>query len=261
MPKAFINNINMYYEEHGRGFPLVLTHGFAGTSQSWAGQVPAFSKKYRFITYDMRGHGQADAPEDIAFYTQDFLVQDLSQLLWHLRVRKAVVGGLSLGGYLSIHFYQQHPELVAALILIDTGPGFRTPEKAKDWNEARRQITQVLETKGPAALLTEPVGKLLYYTSPEIMKSHSAKGLANISLGVMMSPWGLDLLPQIKVPTLIICGDRDVDFLPAAEYMAQKIPGARKVIIPDAGHGVNIDQPRAFEAAVLDFLDGLRLKA
>jgi len=77
---------------------------------------------------------------------------------------------------------------------------------------------------------------------------------------VMVNTWGLDILPNIKVPTLIICGDRDSPFFPATDYMAQKIAGAKTVIITNAGHGVNIDQPRLFEATVLSFLDGLRLK-
>ena len=88
---------------------------------------------------------------------------------------------------------------------------------------------------------------------------HNPMGLANIRRGVMIDPWGLDILPNIKVPALIICGDRDAAFLPATDYMARKIPMAKKVIVADAGHGVNIDQPQVFESTVLDFLDDLKL--
>ena len=77
MPKALINGINLYYEDNGDGFPVIFTHGFAGTTKSWDNQVVAFSKKYRFITYDMRGHGQTDATEDLSKYTPDILVKDL----------------------------------------------------------------------------------------------------------------------------------------------------------------------------------------
>jgi pimeloyl-ACP methyl ester carboxylesterase len=99
-----------------------------------------------------------------------------------------------------------------------------------------------------------------YYTSPEVMLKHNPKGLANISRGVMINPWGLDILPNIKVPALVICGDKDDAFLPATDYMAQKIPDAKKVIVADAGHGVNIDQPQVFNSTVLDFLDSLKLE-
>ena len=131
MPKALLNGISLYYEDNGSGFPVIFTHGFAGTTKSWEGQVAALSKKYRFITYDMRGHGQTDALEELSKYSLDILVEDIYQLLHHLGIQRAVIGGLSLGGYLTIHFYNQHPDMTAAIILMDTGPGYRSPEKAE----------------------------------------------------------------------------------------------------------------------------------
>ena len=260
MPKALINGINLYYEDHGKSFPVIFTHGYAGTTKSWEEHVAVFSKKYRFITYDMRGHGQTEAPKDLSLYTQDIVVEDIYQLLLHLGIKKAVVGGLSLGGYLTIHFYHQHPEMTAAIILMGTGPGYRTPEKARDWNQTRLDCARVLETKGIQGFLDSPYSINNYYTSPDVMRKHNPTGLANISRGVMVNPWGQEILPNIKVPALIICGDKDVDFLPATDYMAQKINGAQKAIISNAGHGVNIDQPRVFESTVLNFLDSLKLE-
>lgn len=260
MPKALINGIHLYYEDHGRGFPVVFAHGFAGTTKAWEGQVAAFSRKYRFITYDMRGHGQTDAPANLAQYTQEIVLEDLYQLLRHLGIRRAVMGGLSLGGYLTIHFYNQHPDMTEAIILMDTGPGYRTPEKARGWNQTGEECARVLETQGMQGFLESEYSKDDYYTTPEVMLKHNPRGLANIRRGVMMNPWGLDLLPNIKVPTLIICGDKDVGFLPATEYMATHIPGARKVMVANAGHGVNIDQPQVFETTALEFLDSLKLK-
>ncbi len=259
MPKALLNGINLRYEDTGSGFPVIFTHGFAGTTKAWASQVPAFSKKYRFITYDMRGHGQTDAPNDLSRYTLDIVVEDIYQLLRHLGIQKAVVGGLSLGGYLTLHFYNQHPDMTTALILMGTGPGYRTPEKAKDWNQTRIDCARVLETQGMKGFMESEYSRNDYYTTPDVMMKHNPKGLANISRGVMINPWGLDILPNIKVPALIICGDRDTDLLPATDYMAQRIPGAKKVIIANANHGINIDQPAVFESTVLDFLDSLKL--
>ncbi len=260
MPKTKLNGINIYYEDNGKGFPVIFTHGYAGTTKSWDGQVAAFSKKYRFITHDMRGHGQTDSPADLAKYNQDIVVEDIYQVLHNLGIKKAVIGGLSLGGYLTIHFYNQHPDMTAAIILMDTGPGYRTPEKAKDWNQTRIECAEVLETKGIKGFMASPYSRSDYYTSPEVMMKHNPKGLANVSRGVMINPWGLDILPNIKVPTLVMCGDKDTDFLPATDYMVQRIPGAKKMVIANAGHGVNIDQPQAFNAAVLEFLDSLKLK-
>ncbi|MFC2006307.1 alpha/beta fold hydrolase, partial [Chloroflexota bacterium] len=261
MPKALINGINMYYEDHGTGFPVILIHGYAGTTKSWDGQVESFSKRYRFVTYDMRGHGQTEAPEDLSKYTQDIVLEDIYQLLRYLGIQKAVIGGLSLGGYLSIHFYNQHPEMTAAIIIIDAGPGYRTQEKAKDWNQRRMDCADVLESKGMQGFLDSPYSVDDYYTTPEVMLKHNPKGIANVSRGVMINPWGVDILPNIMVPTLVVCGERDTSFLAATDYMAQKIPGAKKAIVADAGHGVNIDQPRVFESTILNFLDGLKLEA
>jgi pimeloyl-ACP methyl ester carboxylesterase len=103
--------------------------------------------------------------------------------------------------------------------------------------------------------------KLDYYTTPDVMLMLNPMGLANVCRGVMMDPWGLDILPDIRVPAIIICGEKDVGYLAATDYMAQKIPGAKKVIVADADHGVNIDQPQVFESIVLDFLDGLKLES
>ncbi len=261
MPKAFLNGINLYYEDIGKGFPLILTHGFAGTTKSWAGQVAAFTRKYRFITYDMRGHGQSDAPDDPAKYQVEVLVEDIYQLLRHLGIKKAVIGGLSLGGFLTIRFYARHPEMAAGLVIIDTGPGYRTPEKAKDWDESCHDCAEILRKDGIPAFQKSEYSALDYYTAPEVMAKQNPIGLAYVRDVTMKTPTGLDILPTIKVPSLIICGDRDVQFLPATEYMAQKIPGAKKVIIANAGHGVNIDQPEVFNRTVLEFLDSLKVTA
>ena len=257
MPKALINGINLYYEDNGSGFPILFTHGYTGTTKSWGGQVAAFTKKYRFITYDVRGHSQTDAPDDISKYTLDIVIEDMYQLLRHLGIQKAVVGGLSLGGYLTLHFYNQHPDMAAAIILIDTGPGYRTPEKAEEWNRTGLEMANILETQGMKGFMES------IYSSgniaPDVMMKHSPKGLSNIRRGVMINPWGLDILPNVKVPALIICGDRDDAYMAATDYMAKKIPGAKKMIVADAGHGVNRDQPKVFESTVLDFLDSLKL--
>ena len=133
MPKGHINGIDLYYEDNGNGFPVVFIHGFAGTTKSWDSQIAALSKTYRFITLDLRGHGRTDAPNDLSKYTLDIVVEDIYQLMRHLEIQKVVMSGLSLGGYLSLHFYNQHPDMTAAMILMDTGPGYSTPEKSKDW--------------------------------------------------------------------------------------------------------------------------------
>jgi len=255
MPHASINGINVYYEEHGRGFPLIMSHGYSATCQMWAPQVEAFSRRYRFITWDMRGHGQTDSPEAQEDYSEAHTVADLRQLLAYLGVEQAVVGGLSLGGYMSLAFHLAHPQMVRALVLCDTGPGYRNPAAREAWNRTAEARALAFEDKGLEAL-----GQ-----SPEVIagrRSHrSAAGLARAARGMLaqVDSRVIDSLPTIAVPTLVIVGERDEPFLAAADYMATRIPGARKVVIPRAGHAANIDQPEAFNQAVLSFLEELNL--
>lgn len=258
MPRVFLNGINLYYEVHGRGFPLLLLHGFAGTTKSWKPQVKPLSRSYRLIIYDMRGHGQTDSPRELSAYSMEIVVEDQYQLLRHLGVEQGVIGGLSLGGLVAMHFYFKHPEMVRALILADTGPGYRNPERMEAWNRERIACAEVLEREGMEGFMRSPYSILDYYTPPEVMRRLDPIGLANVNRGVMLN---IRLLPveEIKVPTLILCGDRDRDFLPATEYMSQRIPDSEKVILQGAGHGSNIDQPEAFNDAILGFLKRIGL--
>ncbi|MGI8551866.1 MAG: alpha/beta fold hydrolase [Dehalococcoidia bacterium] len=250
MPTARLNGIDVYYEEHGSGYPVIFSHGYAASSRMWAPQREAFSKQYRFITWDVRGHGLTDSPEEQAQYTEAQAVEDERHLLQSLAIQQAVVGGLSLGGYLSLAFYLAHPEMVRALILCDTGPGYRNPAAREQWNQTAETRARAFEERGFEAL----------GSSAEVQASaaghRSAAGLARAARGILaqFDSRVIESLPEVKVPTLVIVGERDTPFLNASDYMTSKIPGARKVLIPDAGHSANIDQPEAFNRAVLDFL-------
>ena len=132
MPRVRVNDIELYYEAHGQGYPVVFLHGFVGTVNMWHPQVSLLSREHRFIIYDARGHGQSESPPSLDQYSADIVVEDLVQLLGALGIEKAVVGGLSMGGYQSLRFYLHHPRTVAALILMDTGPGYRNPVRREE---------------------------------------------------------------------------------------------------------------------------------
>ncbi len=255
MPKAAVNGVEIYYEEHGRGSPLLLLHGYAGTTEMWQPQGEAFSTSHRVVIYDMRGHGRSDAPESIKDYSVDIVVEDQCQLLRHLGIERCVVGGLSLGGYVTLRFHAAHPEMVSGLVLADTGPGYRSPRGGMErWNRTRLEMAEVLSKRGVEGYIESGFTQQTYYSGPEVMRRHQAHGLANVSLGVMIGPV-MPALDEIAAPTLIVCGDRDDDFLPAADYMERHIAGAEKAILKGAGHAANMDQPEAFNAAVLGFLE------
>lgn len=253
MPKVKVNGINLYYEEHGSGTPLLMTHGFAGTTRMWDPQVEALSQKYRFITYDMRGHGQTDSPEAPAQYTVGAVVEDLYQLLRHLGIAKGIIGGLSLGGFITLKFYEAHPEVCRALILCNTGPGYRTPERAEGWNKRCIEQADRLEREGMEVLITS--GGSESYTPPELMRKHNSRGLAMVSRNVMVNPAAIHVLERVNVPTLIIVGDGDQAFLPACEYMQKRIKNSELVVIKNAGHGSNVDQPQQFNQSILGFVE------
>src|SRR5467141_3113304 len=117
MPKLNRDGVNIYYEVHGSGPALLLTHGYSSTSAMWQGQIEALSKHHRLVLWDMRGHGQSDYPEELKAYSEALTVADMAALLDEVGAENAIVGGLSLGGYMSLAFYRANPERVRALLI------------------------------------------------------------------------------------------------------------------------------------------------
>ena len=257
MPQVKINGITLYYEEYGQGYPVVFLHGFSSTHQTWRPQLEALSKQFRFIIYDARGHGLSESPDWAEEYSADMVVEDLFQLLGHLKIEQAVIGGLSMGGYETLRFYLTHPEKVKALVIMDNGPGYRNPEHREAWNRDREALARELESRGIEALLDEGMTE----QRRQILLQQNPIGLAHMSRQVVAQHDSrvIENLGEVAVPALILVGENDTPFIPAAHYMAKKIPRADLVIIPQAGHTSHIDNPEAFNRAVLDFLRKLNL--
>jgi pimeloyl-ACP methyl ester carboxylesterase len=254
MPYLDRNGVQIYYEDHGTGPAILLTHGYGATLRMWDPQVAAFGDLYRIIRWDMRGHGASDSPDDPATYSHGATVADMVAMLDACGIECAVIGGLSLGGYMSLAFHAAHPERVRALMLFDTGPGYKNAEARAQWNRLAEGYAVGLETRGLAALGDG--------AEVRVATHRSAQGLAHAARGMLAQrdTRVIESLPGIAVPTLLIAGSEDKPFLGATEYMAAKISGARKVIIAGAGHASNLEQPDAFSAAVASFLDGLNLR-
>ncbi len=252
MPKIDRDGIKLHYEVHGSGPVLILTHGYSSTSAMWEGQIDALSKHHKLVLWDMRGHGQSDYPDDPSAYSEAHTVADMAALLDEVGARRAIVGGLSLGGYMSLAFYRVHPERVSALLIIDTGPGFKKDDARAAWNRRAHDTGDRFEREGLAVLKSASRER-------STVSHRDASGLAHAARGMLTQRDArvIESLPDIKVPALVVVGADDAPFLAASDYMAAKIPGARKLVIPAAGHAVNIDQPQAFIDAVLPFLDGV----
>jgi pimeloyl-ACP methyl ester carboxylesterase len=254
MTRASLNGIEIDYQASGSGPAVLLSHGYSATRRMWDAQHAALGEQHRVISWSMRGHGETESPADPAQYSADLTVRDMRALLGHLGVERAVIGGLSLGGYVSLAFYLAHPEMVRALVICDSGPGYRNAEARAAWNARAQERAADLETKGLEALAGRS------REMREAMGHHrSAQGLAHAARGMLAQEGSevIDGLGSIKVPTLIVVGDQDQPFLAPCEYMAKKIPGARLEVIPGAGHSSNLDQPAIFNRVLSDFLQGL----
>lgn len=245
------DGVRLYYEEHGNGPAVLLTHGYTATLRMWDPQVAALADRFRLICWDMRGHGQSDSPADPRAYSHEATIADMAAILDLCGVEKAVIGGLSLGGFMSLAFALAQPQRVRALMLFDTGPGYKKDSGRAQWNRLAEDYAVRFETRGLAALGSGAEVK--------IARHRSAQGLAHAARGILSQKDAavIEALDSIRVPTLLLAGSEDKPFLAGMDYMAAKIPGARKILIEGAGHTPNLERPELFNQAVVSFLDSI----
>jgi pimeloyl-ACP methyl ester carboxylesterase len=267
------DGVRLYAEVHGEGIPLVLSCGYCQTHENFRAQVaPLTAAGARVVLWDYRGHGRSQPAPTPDGYTMDAVLDDLARVLdWAAPGQRAVVGGLSLGGLVSLHFALRWPERVRALLLIDSGPGFKNPEAQARWAAQIERIAQRLETGGMPAFVESKGVATAIGRRPELpaaqaaaraIAAQDAKAVADFGRRVAgPAPCVIDELGGIPQPALVVVGAEDDAYLRAAEVMASKLPRARQVTIPRAGHVVNIEEAAAFDAAVAAFLAELRAEA
>jgi len=249
MPMLDRDGVKIHYEVTGEGPALLLTHGYSATGEMWQGQLATLSPHFKVITWDMRGHGASDYPQDQAAYSEEATVADMAALLDAVGAEQAIIGGLSLGGYMSLAFHRAHPKRTRALLIIDTGPGYKNDQARDGWNANAIHRAERLEADG--------LGDLSKASAEVRQARHrDATGLARAARGMLTQRDArvIESLPGVGVPSVVIVGAQDTPFLAASDYMAAKIPGAKKIVIEGAGHSVNIDKPEAFNAALMSFL-------
>ena len=268
MPTARVNGLSLFYEEAGQGTPLVFVHEFAGEARSWHLQVRFFTRRYRTIAFNARGYPPSDVPEDPKAYSQDQAVDDIRGLLDALGIGKAHICGLSMGGYATLHFGLRYPERALSLVVAGAGygsvPGDRerfrgdVEETARRFDQDGMKAVAEFYTKGPTRVQfsdKDPAGWREFY---DMFCAQSARGHALTMRGVQMtrpSIYELEAgMERMTVPTLIVTGDEDEPCLEPALFMKRKIRSSGLVVIPKAGHTVNLEDPEAFNRAVLDFL-------
>lgn len=257
------NGIHLGYEEWGAGQPVVLLHAFPCNRSMWAPQINALvqGRQFRVITPDFRGFGESDVPEGP--YLMETLADDIAALFDALQVEECILGGLSMGGYVAFAFYRAYSARVRALILADTHPRADSEER----RAAREETAQLAERQGSQAVaelqlpsmltpetLQDPIGTTARLRA--MMEAATPTGIAGALRGMALRPDASDLLPQIHCPTLALAGAEDTLTPPAdARLMAERIPNARLVIIPQAGHLANMEQPADFNQALVTFLE------
>jgi pimeloyl-ACP methyl ester carboxylesterase len=258
MPIAAVNGQTLYYEDSGgSGPPVIFSHGLFMDHEMFAPQVEALKGRYRVITWDERGHGRT-AGAELQRFTYYDSADDLAALLAHLGIDRAVLAGMSQGGFLSLRAALTHPEIVKALILIDTQAGQEDPAAMAGY----QQLIDGWLANGISDDTAEFVATIILGQSWSGSESWKAKW-RKITPPNLTGCWDClghrdDIsarLKEITVPTMVIHGDADAAIpLSLAEVLARGIPGAELVVVPGAGHAANLTHPEVANPAIERFL-------
>jgi 3-oxoadipate enol-lactonase len=251
------NGINLYYEVHGEGQPLLFIHGLGSSTRDWEFQVPEFSRSYQVITFDLRGHGQSDKPAGP--YSVPMFAADLAGLLQALRIGSAHIVGISLGGGIAFQFAVDYPAMVKTLTIVNSGPALGgTPEQAQLETERRVGIVQQLgmDAMGQAlsgTLFPKPGHAALRETFVKRWAENDPQ--AYIHATRSMLGWNvIDKLGSIRCPTLVLSSDQDYSPVAVKEAYVKLMPNAQLVVISDAHHAVPVEQPEEFNSVLAGFL-------
>ena len=262
--RARVRGIEMAYDDRGHGPAVVLLHGFPFDRSMWDEQADALAGSYRVITPDLRGMGETTAGDGPA--TMDEMAHDVAALMDKLGVERAVVGGLSMGGYVALAFYRRHRLRARALLLADTRPGADTDEARKTREEQARKILgagagviadDFLKKVLTPATLAERPGVAARVC--EMILKTNARGAAAALRGMALRHDQTSFLEDVLVPALILVGSEDKLTPPAeAEVMRREIRGSRLQVIEGASHLSNVERPDEFNRALKTFLDELQ---
>ena len=258
MPYADVNGQRVHFlDSGGGGTPLVLGHGFLMDHEMFAPQVAALGGRFRVVAWDARGHGETvTSPEDFSYWD---LAEDLRALLDTLGIERAVVGGVSQGGFVALRFALRYPERVLGLVLIDSQAGLEDPEKAPQYD----MMVEVWTTQGPTDMIAEATAAIIIGAdcpqSPEWMAKWRARPKEQVKqpYRTLMSRDDItDRLGEITAPALVIHGEEDVAIeMSRAETLAAGLQHARPLVrVPGAGHASNLTHPEPVNAAIDRFL-------
>jgi len=264
MPFAKVNSINLYYELQGQGKPLVFLHGYTGSHEDWKNQVDILPPGNMSLAVDHRGHGRTEAPKNEGEYSIKIFSEDIHALLRTLNIDQCCLVGHSMGGFMSLQFVLDHPEMVRALILVDTSSG--DFERAPGFEELRAKLDELARNEGMEAAFeydaaNNPVRIERFKKHPELKEitrrkvlNTSVDGYIYVARTFGKWPSVTSRLSEIKAPTIIFLGEEDAGFVKASQTLKDNIPSSELITIPGAGHSPHEEAPDLFNKALLDFL-------
>jgi pimeloyl-ACP methyl ester carboxylesterase len=269
MPHATADDgVKLHYEETGSGVPVVFVHEFAGDLRSWEPQLRHFGQRHRAVAFNARGYPPSDVPPDPASYSQNRAADDIAAVLDGLGIGETHVVGLSMGGFATLHFGFRHPARARSLTVAGCGYGaepsareaFRA-EGAKAVESIRAQGMAAFAERyahGPTRVQFENKDPRGFAEFKRALAEHDATGAINTQLGVQRERPSLwDLTGEMRalgVPTLVLTGDEDWPCLLPGILMKRHIPSAALAVMPNCGHGINLEDPGGFNRIVGDFL-------
>jgi len=262
------DKVKLYFEEVGRGTPILFVHEFAGDHRSWEPQLREFGKRYRCITYAARGYKPSDVPADPAVYSYQHVMRDAIAVLDHLKIEQVHLIGLSMGGYTALQAALNYPGRVRSLVLAGAGSGSERWH-TEEFHKSSRDLATQFEREGSAAVaqtyghgpsripfeLKDPRGFAKFIRQ---LAEHDAKGSAHTSRGFQGErPSLYDFEKEIRtltIPALIVVGDEDERCIEPGLFLKDAIPASGLAIFPKTGHAVNLEEPDLFNQVVGDFL-------
>ena len=270
MPVAHVNDVDLYYEIQGGGFPIVLAHGYCASINLWQHQIPPLAERYQVIAYDARGHGLSSAPAGKAHYTLSHLVADMHALLHHLGVEQAYIAGHSMGGATTAGFAARHPEMTKAALICNIDAGHQPPDPENDpiAAETRQRGLDLVRERGMVDHARRQIAEKT--VPPFIQQSEEEQQIfirryahqpLNGYLGVgealpWRETWLTEAARSLEMPVAMIMGTDDVMHLGAA-LLFEHLPQAHFVSIEDAPHDSMNARPEAFNQGMLAYLDNL----
>ena len=268
MPYVEATGAKLYFEESGSGYPIIFIHELASDLRGWSAQTCYFSRGYRCIAYNARGYPPSDIPEDFASYGWEFAVDDIAAVMGGLKIERAHLVGLSMGGYAALLFGLRYPEKTSAIVAASVGSGSH-PSQRGAWLRETSVLARIFidhgmvavaerMARGPARIQLKYKDRKSWREFVVRLRQHSPLGMSNTMARCQALRPSLhdlrDQLSDMAVPVLLAVGDEDVRCLETNLMLKSALPNAGLWICPNTGHAINLEEPAAFNAQVESFL-------